>query len=123
MASVDIEQPSISMTEHESGAHDAPQGIDANDNGAPASTDEPEFTQDRKIYIGGLPKNTEQRDLHDCFSDFGPVLSVQLKQGFGFVVCIYVQNLVFSCLGPVYTLCSKLSLLSLFFLSCASLGL
>ncbi|GAA94591.1 uncharacterized protein L969DRAFT_96219 [Mixia osmundae IAM 14324] len=38
-----------------------------------------------KIYIGGLPESTTTEDLQDCFGQIGPVITVELKSGYGFV--------------------------------------
>lgn len=40
----------------------------------------------QKIYIGGLPEIARLDDLHDCFSQLGTILNVELKTGYGFVV-------------------------------------
>lgn len=38
-----------------------------------------------KVYIGGLPDDTREADLQDCFGKFGPITSIELKTGYGFV--------------------------------------
>ena len=40
----------------------------------------------RKIFIAGLPEDTSQEDLQDCFSQIGTIASCELKKGYGFVV-------------------------------------
>ena len=40
----------------------------------------------RKIFIAGLPEDTSQADLNDCFGQVGQILSCELKKGYGFVV-------------------------------------
>ena len=47
---------------------------------------DPATIQGRKIFIAGLPEDTEQVDLRDCFGQIGPILSVEMKKGYGFVV-------------------------------------
>ena len=39
-----------------------------------------------KVFIAGLPDDTLVTDLEDCFSQIGPIVGVELKKGFGFVV-------------------------------------
>ncbi|KDQ20390.1 hypothetical protein BOTBODRAFT_305928 [Botryobasidium botryosum FD-172 SS1] len=38
-----------------------------------------------KVYIGGLPEHTRQEDLQTCFGKIGPIASIELKLGYGFV--------------------------------------
>ncbi|TFK30741.1 hypothetical protein FA15DRAFT_28086 [Coprinopsis marcescibilis] len=38
-----------------------------------------------KVYIGGLPENTRQEDLQNCFGKIGKILNIELKVGYGFV--------------------------------------
>ncbi|KAK2461693.1 hypothetical protein APHAL10511_006156 [Amanita phalloides] len=38
-----------------------------------------------KVYIGGLPENTRQEDLQNCFGKIGKIINVELKVGYGFV--------------------------------------
>ncbi|KAG6814050.1 hypothetical protein H0H92_003900 [Tricholoma furcatifolium] len=38
-----------------------------------------------KVYIGGLPENTQQEDLQSCFGKIGNIVNIELKVGYGFV--------------------------------------
>ncbi|KAF8349805.1 hypothetical protein F5887DRAFT_942470 [Amanita rubescens] len=38
-----------------------------------------------KVYIGGLPENTRQEDLQNCFGKIGKIVNIELKVGYGFV--------------------------------------
>ncbi|KAF8922220.1 hypothetical protein CPB85DRAFT_1266398 [Mucidula mucida] len=38
-----------------------------------------------KVYIGGLPENTRQEDLQNCFGKIGNIVNIELKIGYGFV--------------------------------------
>ncbi|KAA1468465.1 hypothetical protein DENSPDRAFT_833759 [Dentipellis sp. KUC8613] len=38
-----------------------------------------------KVYIGGLPENTRQEDLQNCFGKIGNIINIELKVGYGFV--------------------------------------
>jgi hypothetical protein len=58
----------------------------------PASLNGDAALQSNKIYIGGLPESTRTEDLQDCFSQIGPLVKVDLKLGFGFVVRIITQS-------------------------------
>jgi len=35
--------------------------------------------QPNKVYIGGLPENTRQEDLQNCFGKIGSILNIELK--------------------------------------------
>lgn len=48
-----------------------------------------------KVYIGGLPYGVRERDLEKFVKGYGRVRDVILKNGFGFVVSIFVQPLIF----------------------------
>ena len=60
--------------------------------------------QPNKVYIGGLPENTREEDLQNCFGKIGKIVNIELKYvvvtvskcgthlfscrvGYGFVVC------------------------------------
>ncbi|KAF6766499.1 hypothetical protein DFP72DRAFT_21480 [Ephemerocybe angulata] len=38
-----------------------------------------------KVYIGGLPENTREEDLQNCFGKIGKITNIELKVGYGFV--------------------------------------
>ncbi|KAG8937246.1 hypothetical protein FRC02_000015 [Tulasnella sp. 418] len=38
-----------------------------------------------KIYIGNIPEKARQQDLEECFRELGNIVSIELKQGYGFV--------------------------------------
>ncbi|KAI7906062.1 uncharacterized protein BX663DRAFT_250360 [Cokeromyces recurvatus] len=38
-----------------------------------------------RVYIGHLARDASRRDLEDLFKDFGKILDVTVKTGFGFV--------------------------------------
>ena len=75
------QQPSNASPRHPSSRHgdDGPRADDRSayaDKGVPTS----------KIYIGGLPTDTEYADLDACFGKSGKIVNIELKAGFGFVV-------------------------------------
>ena len=35
--------------------------------------------QPNKVYIGGLPENTRQEDLQNCFGKLGKIVNIELK--------------------------------------------
>lgn len=37
------------------------------------------FPQPNKVYIGGLPENTRQEDLQNCFEKIGNIVNIELK--------------------------------------------
>lgn len=37
------------------------------------------IVQPNKVYIGGLPDDTRETDLRDCFGTFGPIKYIELK--------------------------------------------
>lgn len=38
-----------------------------------------------RVYIGRLPRDASRRDLEDLFKEYGRILDVTVKSGFGFV--------------------------------------
>ncbi|KAH8928514.1 hypothetical protein BT69DRAFT_526552 [Atractiella rhizophila] len=46
----------------------------------------------RRVYIGGIPDGATEEDLRDCFGQLGPVMSVDLKKGYGFVEYEYPSS-------------------------------
>lgn len=38
-----------------------------------------------RVYIGRLPRDATKRELENLFKDFGKILDVTVKTGFGFV--------------------------------------
>jgi hypothetical protein len=39
----------------------------------------PPLSQANKVYIGGLPENTRQEDLQNCFGKIGNIVNIELK--------------------------------------------
>lgn len=64
-----------------------------------------------RVYVGGLPYGTRERDLERFFRGYGRFRDVLIKNGYGFVVstCIefYTQNLTLRCtqFGPEKSSC------------------
>lgn len=45
-----------------------------------------------RIYVGKLPENISEDRLRDLFSEFGEILSVEVKTGFGFIFFQRVED-------------------------------
>ncbi|KIY67424.1 hypothetical protein CYLTODRAFT_422530 [Cylindrobasidium torrendii FP15055 ss-10] len=56
-------------------------GSDTSPNGEPRMKQ----VKPNKVYIGGLPENTRQEDLQNCFGKLGNIIAIELKVGYGFV--------------------------------------
>lgn len=41
-----------------------------------------------RVYVGHLSSRTRERDLQDLFSKFGKIQRIDLKYGYGFIVCV-----------------------------------
>lgn len=53
-----------------------------------------------KVYIGGLPYGVRERDLEKFVKGYGRVRDVLLKNGFGFVVSIFLEMIFLHVLSP-----------------------
>lgn len=51
-----------------------------------------------RIFIGRLPDDTREKDLDRFFGDFGEISDIQLRRGFGFVVCPHLTFAHICCL-------------------------
>lgn len=42
-----------------------------------------------RVYVGGLPYGVRERDLERFFKGYGRTRDILIKNGYGFVVCIF----------------------------------
>ena len=63
-----------------------------------------------RLYVGRLPSRASERDIERLFKGYGRLREINLKNGYGFVVCTRQDNLK---LGPIRLL--NLAVVELFF--------
>lgn len=49
-------------------------------------------SQPNKVYIGGLPEQTREADLQNCFGKIGNIANIELKCVLVFAACIFCGN-------------------------------
>lgn len=57
-----------------------------------------------RVYVGGLPYGTRERDLERFFKGYGRTRDILIKNGYGFVVIqyfLYQINIIGLCSQPI----------------------